>query len=174
MPRRIIKRYLPDHGKFREHPHLRRFGTRLQDGNLWHLNRRSVSGAVAVGLFWAFVPMPFQMIPAAASAIALRANLPISMLLVWVTNPLTLPPIWYATYRLGAWLLDLPPKNISFDLSMHSLVAGLRDVWVPLYLGSLVSGAVLALLGFALVRLAWRIHVVQQRRASVKRYQSRS
>ena len=48
MPRRIIKRYLPDHGKLREHPHLRRFGARLQDGNLWHLNRRSVSGAVAV------------------------------------------------------------------------------------------------------------------------------
>lgn len=173
MPRRIIKRFLPDHGRIREHPHLRRFGARLHDPNLWHLNRRSVSGAVAVGVFWAFVPMPFQMIPAAACAIALRVNLPISVVLVWITNPLTMPPIWYATYRLGAWLLDLPPKHIHFELSMDNVVASLSDIWEPLYLGSLVSGAVFALTGFVLVRLAWRLYVLRQRRANLRRYQSR-
>jgi hypothetical protein len=31
-----------DHGALRGHPHLRHFRARLQDGNLWHLNRRSV------------------------------------------------------------------------------------------------------------------------------------
>lgn len=174
MPRRIIKRFLPDHGTFRDHPHLRRFGARLHDGNLWHLNRRSVSGAVAVGLFWALFPMPFQMLPAAACAIWLRVNLPISIVLVWITNPLTMPPVMYATYRLGAWLLDLPPKNINFELTMDNVIASLGDIWQPLYLGSLVSGSVLALLGFVLVRLAWRLYVVQQRRANLKRYQSRS
>lgn len=173
MPRRIIKRYLPDHGTFRDHPHLRRFGARLHDGNLWHLNRRSVSGAVAVGIFWAFVPIPFQMIAAAACAIWLRVNLPISAALVWLSNPLTMPPLWYATYQAGAWLLDLPPQDLHFELSPGMLLALLNDIWQPLYLGSLVVGTVSALLGLVLVRLAWRLSVVQQRRASLKRYQLR-
>lgn len=172
MPRRIIKRFLPDHGTFREHPHLQRFGTRLHDPNLWHLNRRSVSGAVAVGLFWAFIPMPFQMIAAAACAVGLRVNLPIATVLVWLTNPLTLPPIWYATYRLGAWLLDLPPRPIHFELSADKLIALLDEIWQPLYLGSLVVSIISAAAGFVLVRLAWRIYVVQRRRADLRRYRA--
>lgn len=169
MPRRFIKRFLPDHGTFREHPHLKRFGARLQDGNLWHLNRRSVSGGVAVGLFWAFIPMPLQMLPAAASAIALRINLPIAVALVWITNPLTMPPIMYGTYRFGAWLLDRPARNIDFTLSLENLLANLHDIWKPLLLGSFVTGVIAALLGYGLVRLSWRIYIVRQRAARAAR-----
>ncbi len=164
MPKRLLKRYLPDHGKFREHPHLQRFGTRLQDANLWHLNRRSVAGGVAVGLFWAFIPIPFQMIPAAASAIALRTNLPISVVLVWITNPLTMPPIWYATYRFGAWLLDLPPRDVDFTLSLENLLNNMQGIWKPLFLGSFATSVIAAVGGFALVRLAWRLYILRQRR----------
>ena len=74
MAKKLIRRYLPDPHKIRDHKHLRLFGTLLHDPNLWHLNRRSVSGAFAVGLFMAFVPMPFQMIPAAALAILLSTS----------------------------------------------------------------------------------------------------
>ncbi|MBU1191040.1 MAG: DUF2062 domain-containing protein [Gammaproteobacteria bacterium] len=173
MPRRIIKRFLPDHGKLREHPHLRRFGARLQDGNLWHLNRRSVSGAVAVGLFCALLPLPFQMIIAAGFAIWWRVNLPISVALVWLTNPLTMPPVWYATYRLGALMLNLPPRELNFELSVHSMILNMQGVWKPLLLGSVVSGVVLAIVGFLLVRLAWRISIISQRRATLSRIKAR-
>lgn len=173
MPRRIIKRYLPDHGKFRDHPHLRRFGARLHDGNLWHLNRRSVSGGVALGLFCALLPLPLQMFIAGGLAIWLRVNLPISALLVWITNPLTLGPVWYVSYRIGAWLMGLPARDIQFSLSLENLLVTMREVWIPLALGSVVLGALLALLGFALVRLAWRLHVLHQRRQTLKRCQER-
>lgn len=172
MPRRWIKRYLPDHGKLREHPHLQRFGARLHDGNLWHLNRRSVAGAVAVGLFWAFIPMPLQMVAAAACAIWLRVNLPISVVLVWLTNPLTMPPVWYATYEIGAWLLDLPPRVIDFTPSLDNGLSILRDIWKPLYLGSIVVSVLLSIAGFVFVRLAWRMHIVRQRRARTARWKS--
>lgn len=173
MPRRFIKRYLPDHGKFREHPHLRRFGARLQDGNLWHLNRRSVSGGVALGLFCALLPVPLQMLVAGGLAIWLRVNLPIAVVLVWITNPLTIGPVWYVSYRVGAWLLDLPPRQIDFGLSLDNLLTTLQEVWKPLLLGSTVLGALLALLGFLLVRLGWRLYVVQQRRAALRRGRTR-
>ena len=81
MTRKIIRRYLPDAAQLRTHPRLRLFSRWLQSANLWHLNRRSVPGAVAVGLFWAFIPSPTQLLPAAATAIALRVNLPLSLAL---------------------------------------------------------------------------------------------
>jgi uncharacterized protein (DUF2062 family) len=81
MPRHLIKRYTPDPAVLKEHKHLRHLGSLLHDENLWHLNRRSVSGGVAAGLFWAMIPMPMQMLAAAFSAVVLRINLPISVAL---------------------------------------------------------------------------------------------
>jgi uncharacterized protein (DUF2062 family) len=48
-----------------------------------------------VGLFCAFIPVPFQMLLAAPSAIIFSANLPVSIALVWITNPITMPPIFF-------------------------------------------------------------------------------
>ena len=110
MPKKFIKRHAPDKEAIRDHKYMRIFGKLLYDPNLWHLNRRSVSGAFAVGLFWAFIPIPFQMVTAAATAIPARVNLPISVALVWITNPITMPPMFYSTYRVGTWILDEPAQ----------------------------------------------------------------
>ena len=77
MARRVIKKMMPDHDKIRRSRAIKLFGSLLHDGNLWHLNRRSASGAFAVGLFTAFIPVPFQMLLAAAAAIIFRVNLPL-------------------------------------------------------------------------------------------------
>ena len=77
MPKRLLRKLLPDHRRIREHPHLSRFGARLHDPNLWHLNRRSVAGGTALGLFTSMIPFPGQMIIAAALAIWVRVNLPL-------------------------------------------------------------------------------------------------
>ena len=117
MAKKFVKRYMPDAHKIRHHRHLRFFGTLLHDPNLWHLNRHSVAGAMAVGLFWAFVPIPLQMIPAAALAIWFRVNLPISVALVWLTNPITMPPVFYFNYKLGTWILRRPVEDVTFPVS---------------------------------------------------------
>jgi uncharacterized protein len=107
MPRRLFKRYMPSPDSIKGNKSLRFLGTLIHDPNLWHLNRHSVARAMAVGLFWAMIPMPMQMLAAAAVAIALRANLPISIGLVWLTNPITMPPVFYCSYKLGAWLSNI-------------------------------------------------------------------
>ena len=84
MPKKTIKRLLPDHHTIKSNKHLQIFGDLLHNPNLWHLNRRSVAKAFAVGLFCAFIPVPFQMILSASIAILVHANLPLAVSLVWI------------------------------------------------------------------------------------------
>lgn len=162
MPKHLIKRYTPDHETIRNHRHLRIFGRLLHDPNLWHLNRRSVSGAFAVGLFWAFIPFPFQMIAASATAIPTRVNLPISVALVWISNPLTMPPMYYFNYLVGTWLLETPLHSMETELTMEYFMHSMEQIWQPLYFGSLVCAVTAAVTGYFGIRLLWRMHVVSQ------------
>ncbi len=155
MPRRIFKRYMPNPDSIRHNPSLRFLGHLMHDPNLWHLNRHSVSRAMAIGLFWALIPMPMQMLAAAAVAIPLRGNLPISVGLVWLTNPLTMPPIFYCTYKFGALLMGLPPVEFPDDLSMEWFTNELLLLWKPLYLGSFVSACIAAVVAYFGTQWYW-------------------
>lgn len=161
MPKRVIKRFLPDHRVIRDHKHLRFFGRLLHDPNLWHLNKRSVAGAFAVGLFVAFIPVPFQMAFAAAVAIPSRVNLPIAAALTWITNPFTTPPILYFSYKVGTLLLNKPIQDVNFEVTIDWLMTKIGDIWEPFLLGCLIFATLSAILGNLLIRGLWRLHVVK-------------
>jgi len=161
MPRRFFKRYAPDREKIRNCKPLRIFGTRLHDANLWHLNRRSVSAAFFVGLFWAFQPIPWQMVAAAATAMALRANLPLSAALVWVTNPITIPPVFYFVYLVGNYLLGSRAEHLHFELTLQALMENFGAIWEPLILGGLFCGLIAGIVGYVTIRGFWRWRVIQ-------------
>ena len=153
---------MPDHHKIRNHPHLNRlFGTLLHDPNLLHLNRRSVSYAVGIGLFLAFVPIPFQMVLAVACAIIFRFNLPISVGMVWISNPITIPPLFYFCYKVGTWILQTPIQDIEFQASSEWLMNEMAAIWQPFLLGCFTVGAISGLLGFIAIRLLWRLHIIK-------------
>ena len=162
MPKHLLKRYTPDAKAIREHKHLKMFARFLHDPNLFHMNRRSVSGAFAAGLFWAMIPMPVQMVAATITAIVVRINLPISVALVWLTNPITMPPVFYFNYLVGTWLLGKPPGVGEFHLSVEWITDQLDAIWVPLYFGSVVVGIILGALGYAGIRGYWRWHVIHK------------
>lgn len=161
MARRFIKRLMPDHQKVRESKAIRLFGSLLHDANLWHLNRRSASGAFAVGLFCAFIPVPFQMLLAAAAAIPLRVNLPLSVGLVWVSNPITMPPMFYLCYLVGNALLAEPPQPFAFELSWEWLMHSISTIGPALLLGCLILGTLSSFIGYIGIRLLWRQSVVK-------------
>ncbi len=160
MPKHLIKRITPDHDRIRNHKHLKVFGTLLHDPNLWHLNRRSAAGAFGVGLFMAFVPLPSQMLLAAAAAVVLRVNLPISVALVWITNPITIPPMFYFAYKVGAFTLGHEAQALDFELSIEWLMSSLNDVWAPLLLGCLICSTLLSAIGYFCIHALWRLHVM--------------
>ncbi|GMR00110.1 MAG: DUF2062 domain-containing protein [Zetaproteobacteria bacterium] len=162
MPRRFIKRYMPDYATIRRQKCLYCLGTLLHDPALWHLNRHSVAGAFFVGLLIAFVPVPFQMLLAASMAIVVHVNIPISVALVWLTNPLTMPPMFYFAYKVGQWMLNLPDHDFDFELSWNWLSHGLSHIWQPFLLGCLVLGLASGILGYLSVRFAWRAYVIHK------------
>jgi len=173
MPRKFIKRWMPDHDTIRNHKSLQFLGTLLHDPNLFHLNRKSVIGAFTVGLFCAFIPLPTQMAIAAIFAIWSRVNLPISVGLVWITNPVTMPPIFYFCYRLGAWILQVPTQTLEFELTFAWLMEELGAIWQPFLFGCLVMASLSALLGNVVIRLIWRLAVVRSWQARLRRRRMR-
>jgi uncharacterized protein (DUF2062 family) len=171
MPKHLIKRYIPSSESVRNNRLVALFGSLLHDANLWHLNRRSVSGAFAIGLFWAMIPVPLQMLAAASCAIIWRVNLTISVALVWVTNPLTMPPVFYVGYLVGTWILGEPAMSGKIEWSLTWMTSSLANIWLPLFLGTVVLGALTALLGFFGIRIFWRWHIIhkyRKRRHGVK------
>lgn len=169
MARKFFRRLAPSRETIDQHPSLRHFRHWLADPNLWHLNRYSVSSAVFIGLLVAFIPLPVHLVTAAALAIWWRANLPISLVVIWISNPLTMPMQFFMAWEVGAALLSHPPLELQFELSWHWLSTEFLDIWQPLLLGCLVCGLSAALLGAGLVRLAWRLHTMARWRARRKR-----
>jgi len=170
MPRKHFRRFLPSHESIKRNRYIAFFGSALHHHNLWHLNRRSVAGGVAVGLFCGLIPGPLQMLSAALLAIILRVNLPVAAASTWYTNPLTIVPLYYAAYKLGLFVTGGPPDGGAgippLDLSWSNLgewipmlTEWLRAMGRPFLLGLLLLAAILAVVGYFLVLGAWRLAV---------------
>ena len=156
-----------------------RFGGWLHHPNLWCLNRRSVPGAVAIGLFCGLIPGPLQMLGALLLAVPLRKNIPVALLVTLYTNPLTIVPLYLLAYGYGQILLGagnsaMPVEPFVWSWSdIGGSLVGL-GTWSmalgkPLAVGLPALAATLAAAGYIAMRLGWRAYVVLAWRARAKR-----
>ena len=180
MPRKFFRKYLPSHESVRDHRHIAKFGGFLRHPNLWHLNRHSVAGGVAVGMFSGLVPGPFQMLVAALLAVPLRVNLPVALATTLYTNPVTIGPLYVLAYLIGRLLigghaapLSAPPEIEWSNLraSIDAFLGWMLSLGTPLAVGLPVLALILAALGYACVDMGWRAYVI---RAWRKRRQLRA
>lgn len=155
---------MPPPAKIKGHPLIARFGDLLHDAQLWHLTRHSVPGAFAIGLFWAFFPIPGQMMVAAMFAIYFRKNIPVSVALIWITNPITIPPIFYVNYRIGAFLLGIESIPMQFRPTLEWLLSIIHAIWWPLLFGSIIVATLSSISGYYLISGLWRLSVVLSHR----------
>ena len=156
----FFRRIIPHHQAIRGNRPLRYLlGDILHDPDIFHLTRRSSSGGVAAGLFVAFIPLPGHTLYAALLAILFRVNLPLAVLFSYVSNPFTIPPLFYLAYRTGALMLGLPYHNYTFQLSWDGLQGVFHEIWAPLLLGSLMIVLISAGCGYLSVRLLWWLSV---------------
>lgn len=151
-----FKKYLPTRERLLETRSLQFLGQRIHDPNLWHVNRHSISYAALIGGICCFLPIPFQMIPCLFLCVWIRCNIPVAVVIVWISNPLTMPPMMYFAYRVGNWMMGQTNRVESIELSINWLTAQISIVWEPILLGSLASGFSIGIVGFIAVRLYWR------------------
>lgn len=169
VPRRFLKRRLPDMHSILSDRRLRWFGLGLKDSDLFHLNRRSVSMAFLVGLSTAFIPAPGQLLIAAMLALLVRCNLPIAMALVFVSNPFTVPPLTLLCYRIGTFLLGTAADTPKLQFTWEWLTTQGLHLVPALLLGCAVVGLGSGILSYLAVRWLWRWHAVarwKQRKAT--------
>lgn len=179
MPRKYFRKYLPSAESVRGNRLVALFGTMLHHPNLWHLNRDSVAGAVAIGLFAGLVPGPLQVITALLLAVPLHRNLPVAILVTFYTNPLTIVPLYLLAYGYGSLLLGgghARPTVEPFEMdwgnfldSTGRLLDWMLSLGAPLAVGLVALGLTLAALGYGAVQIGWRVYVRLAWRARKKR-----
>lgn len=157
----LIRRFSPSQQMVKNHKMLKVFGTMLHDPNLWLLNRRSAKGAFGIGLFCAFWPIPFQMALSAALAIPMRVNLPLAITTVWVSNPITMPPLFYCAYLVGSTVLGTEMSHFNFELSRAWLGQSFTTMGPAFLLGCLICSLVAGAIGYFSLDLVWRWSVVK-------------
>lgn len=174
-----LRRYLPTPETARASRALRWLGPLLDRPWLWHLNRRSVALGVAVGLFFGLLIPVAQVLFAGASALVVRANLPVAVVSTLITNPLTFAPIYLLAYQVGAALLGQPadahPTNAIVEASAAGLpffgraIEWLGEIGRPLMVGLTIVAVTGAAIGYVAVHGGWRLAVVLRLRRRGRR-----
>ena len=118
------------------------------------INRRAVTRGLLVGLFWGFIPMPFQMLGVIATTPIMRFNVPIGLATVWLSNPFTYPPLWYLEYLTGNLILGRDGLE-NIELTMNWFQSHWDDIIVPLYVGTAFYSTVVSFLIYLLVNWLW-------------------
>lgn len=117
-------------------------------------NRKMVSKAVLIGLFIAFIPMPMQMAVVLAVMPFTRFNVPIALAMCWLSNPFTMPPMYYMEYLTGSFIMGSEPLHVEMTFDWFS--SNIDKIFVDLYVGTIPYSVFGSLGGYWLVNHFWK------------------
>jgi uncharacterized protein (DUF2062 family) len=126
------------------------------------MNRRSVPRGVALGLFVAVIIPFMHTVIAAILAIPLRANVAVAALFTLVVNPLTIPPLYYAAYRIGSWELHHdstlvnPAAAERFSSELSRMLFWIHQASGSIAVGVLTIAVAAAVIGYFVSVFVWR------------------
>lgn len=125
-----LRRLMPSHESVANNRWLKWLGPSVLHPRLFHLSRRGVAAGAAIGVFFAFIT-PIAQIPlSAAACVVLRANIPAAIVATLVNTPPTFGPVYYAAWKVGAWVLAEPtdparaPEVLSRSASASGTASG--------------------------------------------------
>ncbi|QFR48754.1 DUF2062 domain-containing protein [Sulfurimonas lithotrophica] len=125
-------------------------------------NRKMVSRGVTLGIFIAFIPMPMQMAAILAFMPFFKFNVPLGLAMCWLSNPFTMPPMYYMEYLTGSFFLGIKPEPVEMTLEWFS--NNLDNIFIPLYTGTAFYSIVGSSLAFWIVNHFWKGSVHRDRK----------
>ena len=165
-----VTRHIPTRETIHNYRVLRPFAPHLSQPALWRMTRRSVPRGVALGLFVGVIIPFMHTLIAAVLAIPLRANVAVAAAVTLVVNPLTIPPLYYAAYRIGSWELHHeaplvnPAAAARFSSELSRLLFWIHQASGPIALGVLSIAVAAAVIGYFGGAVVWRAWLRQRRR----------
>ena len=108
-----------------------------------------VATGMAIGVFVAVTPtIPFHTAIALALAFLFKGSKPAAMIGVWFSNPLTIPALYYGSYKIGTLLLRGPaPYDLHFETITDLMGLGL-DVTLAMLIGGALLGIIPAVIAY--------------------------
>lgn len=158
-------------------PWLRRMRPWLDKHDVFSFTREPLARGVAIGMLCGLIPGPLQILGSLALCAWLRGNAIAAALATVYTNPLTIVPLYWLAFQLGALFLPGPQVMPPFVIPQGDLmqwVSGL-GAWMtalgwPLLLGLPLLGTLLAANAYALVQVFFLSPVIRR----AKRMRERS
>lgn len=125
-------------------------------------NRKMVTRAVYLGLFIAFIPMPMQMLAVISFVPFFKFNVPIGLAMCWLTNPFTMPPLYYVEYLIGSFFLGTKVEPV--EMTMEWFTQNIDNIFIPLYTGTAFFSIVGSTLGYLLINYLWKHSVHKEKK----------
>jgi len=126
------------------------------------VNRKSISKGVLIGLFWGFIPMPMQMLAVLSITPFIKFNVPIAISMVWLSNPITMPFMYYMEYQTGNFLLGREELN-NIELTLDWFSENWDNIIYPLYVGTIPYSILLSSLIYYGINTLWISSVKRER-----------
>ena len=112
--------------------------------------------------------MPMQMLAVIMFTPFFKFNVPIAISLVWITNPFTMPFVYYIEYKTGVFLLNRKSlENIELTLNWFS--NNWDNIVIPLYVGTIPYSVFISIFFYYLINILWISSVKREINFRLKR-----
>ena len=162
--RRVLRK-LPRRANLARYPVLKWFARHAQKAPfLWSFKRQNVMASLYLGSVLAFLPLyGIQVLLAFGAALLVRGNLTVMVALQFVTNPLTVIPIYGLTSWLGVRLMEW----MGIGEQLHVALRATHG----LFIGGVIVGLAFACVADLTWRLlAWEARVFRERLAQLRQH----
>jgi len=130
------------------------FGNKLELDYLYNTDEKNISKTFLFSVFIAFIPIPMQMLLIAFLSIKFRFNIILGVSLAWITNPISMPFIYYLEYKVGNLFFH---SDIDFKFDTTWILNNIDNIFVQLYTGAFIFAFSFSILSFFASKLFFYI-----------------
>lgn len=135
-----------------DHPRISRV---LERGGCLHVDEYTIARGIAVGLFIGLTPtVGIQTILMIGASLTFRANFIAAYIVSFISNPLTMAPLYYGFSQLGELLLRHAPLQPS---QVEGLGEEIAQETLELVVGSLAIAGPMAIIGYLVFLRLWQV-----------------